>query len=392
MRTEFFRIITVLSACACAAGLSACADDLKLKAPDGQDNLMLVLQTGRIVQGELIPRPGGYDVVLPAGRMFVPSRQIRFTAHSMDDAYLGMRASIAEFTPDAHLSLARWCLNNRLTSRARSEILDALKLDPYRDDARRMLENLVREQQKVIQEDRNDEPEPTMIERRYADRRSLGGLPGDLAIQFTQRIQPLVIARCGDARCHSTAGRLSANRAFRLEPTLRRPTPAITEQNLAAVLRQIDLDHPANSPLLAAAHGLHGGNSRPTFSNRTGGRQRQILQEWVLATAEALGGARAGTPTLPIAAATAQTVSGRTENHSDASSKMTPASQTNFVDTDPSGTRRAGSEVETEFVRTAEAATRSDAFDPKIFNQRFHGRTNPHRTATPTASSLEDVR
>ena len=69
-------------------GSTASSDDqLPLRAGSGLENRFLVLVTGRVVKGELVPRPGGYDVNLPVGRMFVPSSQIRFTATSMDDAY-----------------------------------------------------------------------------------------------------------------------------------------------------------------------------------------------------------------------------------------------------------------------------------------------------------------
>lgn len=387
MRTEFLRIIWRLTACACAlTGTAAQSEDLQLKSPDANDRLMLVLVSGRVIQGELTPRPGGYDVTLPAGRMFVPSRQIRFTATSMDDAYLGMRSSIAELTPEAHLALARWCLNNRLTSRARLEILDALKLDPYRDDARRMLEDLVGEQRKVIAAEQPAAPEESTFERKYADRRSLGGLPSDLARQFTQRIQPLVTAKCGNARCHSTGSSLSADRSFQLVPTLRRPTAAMTEQNLASVLRHIDLRQPASSPLLQATEGLHGGNRQLMFSSRTGGRQLQILKNWVFGVANALG----PTPraaTRPVESQSVETIG----EVSEPAAAVATSAPVHFADTSPAGSTLTDSQAEQEFLTAARAATRSDAFDPNEFNQRYHQRTQKRRTARPQ-SPLEDVR
>ena len=222
----------------------AMADELPLRLKK-QEQLLLVLNTGRVVQGHLIPRPGGYDVNLPTGRLFVPASQIRFTATSMDDAYHSMRKSLREFTPDAHLSLARWCLTNQLTSRARGEILDALKLDPYRDDARRMLQNIVREQQRVI-EAAQPSPEDTPAEQQLLpDRRSLGGLPPELAQRFTQRVQPILSARCGNSRCHG-----DGRNSFTVVHSLRRSTAQISELNLAAVLKHIDFQAPENSSLL----------------------------------------------------------------------------------------------------------------------------------------------
>ncbi len=59
----------------------------------------------------------------------------------------------------------------------------------------------------------------------------------------------------------------------------------VSEQNLAAVLKQIDLSSPAQSPILAVGQGAHGGSNIPLFRGRAGGVQQKILRDWVLSVA-----------------------------------------------------------------------------------------------------------
>ncbi|MCA9084044.1 MAG: hypothetical protein KDA81_08315, partial [Planctomycetaceae bacterium] len=266
-------------------------EGLSLRADGKSASRLLVTNSGRIVAGELLPRPGGYDVILSAGRMFIDSEQVRFLADSPDDAYQKMRESLGELTPDSHLTLARWCLANGQVHNAKREILDALHLDPWRSDAKLMLEKLVRQQQVVVTSGTSNAAtienlsESPSAELNLSDsllmkpeRRSLGGLPADDAKMFTQSVQRILISRCGNARCH---GGTSNEMTFRLVPLRNGSSPALAEQNLAAVLNQIDPSAPLQSPLLKACDGLHGGMSQLIFQGQTGRIQTETLRTWV---------------------------------------------------------------------------------------------------------------
>ncbi|MEQ9406800.1 MAG: hypothetical protein RIK87_03705 [Fuerstiella sp.] len=337
------------------------AEDLLLRDRQAPQERLLVLNSGRVVSGRLTARTGGYDVALPAGRMFVSSEQIRFTADGMDQAYQMMRDSFTERTPDVHLELARWCLSNRLPANARREILDALHLDPYRDDARLMLEKLVREQKRtaVSVTPQVDLAALTMPEL-LPERRSLGGLPKEAARTFTQRIQPMVSSKCGNARCHGTG----QNR-FTVVPIRDRSTTHIAEQNLAAILNQIDFQQPLQSPLLEATTGLHGGSRQLLFSGRSGGLQAETLREWVLDVAQELG------PSETAARSVFQTSATEVpERHSNSDSPDVSS----VYDALPQARRVAGA-ADDEFLNRAAEATRHDDFDPATFNRRYHGKT-----------------
>ena len=80
----------------------------------GPKERILVLVDGKVVKTAFTPRPDGYDVVVPGGRLFVESSRVRLVAKDMADAHRLMRASYQELTPDSHLEIARWCLANEL--------------------------------------------------------------------------------------------------------------------------------------------------------------------------------------------------------------------------------------------------------------------------------------
>lgn len=350
-------------------------DELLLRDVQNSEEKLLVMTNGRVVSGQLTPRAGGYDVVLPAGRMFVPSKQIRFQADSMDDAYQRMRATLQELTPNTHLDLARWCLANNLQSYARREALDALHLDPHRTDAQRMLESLVRENnrsQHVLTPQMSSEQfQRGQVEQTVApERRSLGGLPADRAKEFTQRIQPLMTNKCGNARCHG-AGRNS----FSLVSLRRSATSVASEQNLAAVLNQLDFQNPDQSPLLQATQGLHGGNHQPLFPGQSGGRQVDTLREWVRAVAAELA------PTEPAALQNidenkpVEQTSFRTLPDDSGVKKSLAISNVDEPDAAGQSSGMAPTfNLDGKFIRDAVVATRYDEFDPDVFNLRYHGR------------------
>lgn len=355
-----FRLLTFLVLLASISVDTLCAEDeLVLRDPKQAKPEFLVLHNGRVVKGRLIPGPGGYDVVLPAGRLFVPAVQIRFAANSMDDAYQKMKDSVVERTPATHLELARWCLTNQLPTKARREILDALHLDPYSQTASRMLEDLVREQKRasvtVTRNDADGAAQDSDDDMLLTDRRSLGGLPAHLAQTFTRRIQPIVASKCGNAGCHG------GNRtSFVVSPIRTRSTAHLAEQNLAAILKQIDLREPLKSPLLRAAEGAHGGSRTLLFSGRSGRTQMQLLRKWVYDTARelnpesALSGHISATPSTP---STTLTESGGDQ-------AATPASLESL--------RGDEGRSDSEFLTAANIAARHDDFDPGEFNRRFH--------------------
>ena len=380
-----------------AASLSA--DDLVLRAAPRSGQL-LVLKSGRVLRGVLTPRKGGYDIVEPGGRIFVGSEQIHFLADDIDQAWQKLRDSKQQLTPDTHLDLARWCLNQKLYGRAKKEILDALHLDPYRADARQMLEGLIRlensaGQPRMTNAEKIAERLKTVREQGALapQRRSLGGLPEQLALDFTRTIQPLLSNKCSDARCHGPG-----QNDFVVLNIRRGVTPVRSEQNLASLIGQMDFAHPDESPVLKATYGLHGGYRQLLFPGQSGGRLRNRLRDWVKAAAAEMD------PGLPQASSAAAphvppNIPQSATGLSASDDGVSPALQTALRNPGPPVTAPQDPESvqadyrrrqQTSFLHGARVAARHDDFDPDEFNRMVHGRTrSPSRSVGPLPAEPE---
>ncbi len=346
---------------------------------------MLVMVDGTVLEGRFTPRPDGYDMTTRAGRMFIGSDQVRFTALDLADAYQRMQETFSERTPENHMVLARWCLTNKLTTEARREVLDALRLDPNRGDARRMLAMLVSEDDSPTSDQssgagsreftwsrRSGTGTPPSIETR-----SLAGLSRPVAQTFTRHVQPLLMNKCANSGCHGGSG----TSTFQLMSAHRGSSPTIAERNLAAILRQVDFSKPSSSPLLAAADGTHGNLTNPIFRGRSGSAQIEVLRRWVKAAAvdiapdaneessphapreESSGGnLRAGLNVPVVSAARSGTGTSKTVRTGFATESATPH-----------GRLLTSADTDDSFVADAERSNARDAFDPSAFNRRFHG-------------------
>lgn len=384
----------------------AVADDLVVRQSRPQK--LLVLTNGQVFGGQLISRTDGYDVILPNGRMYVSSDRIRFLATSMQDAYEKMSDSVQHKTPANHVEMARWCYNNGLMGSARRELLDALHLDPDFRLAQSMLAALTREAKQVEAKAKSTEEILTKMSAQrlgVTDRRSLGGLPVQTARDFTIRIQTLLSNKCGNAKCHS-GGRSE----FQFVNTRRSSSVVIAEQNLASILKQIDLNQPESSPLLVKAESMHGGARSPLFSGRAGGSQLQLLKDWVHevsselnptvltsavqnpAVSNPISGVRHSTvsmngyqraPDVRNNGFSAVNQASLETNRSEVKRSIEDDHELMNVPGMPSDgikvQTRSKTETDGKFGQAALEAVRDNPFDPMIFNRRYHGHARSSR-------------
>jgi hypothetical protein len=253
---------------------------------------VLVMRNGMVVSGRILKTGSDYEVHGPQGsRAVYLGTHVKLHAASLTEAYQQLRESaLKQRSANAHVLLAQWCLTNHLDSEARDELLDALKLEPDRDDARRMLRNAEESLQKgqATAPSTAVAPDDPLRTPRQAtapadDAVSLGGLSRETALQFARRIQPLLMNNCTAAGCH---GRDSQNgfRLYKISPGKYANRHA-AERNLAEVLECIDLKKPRSSRLLTAPRGKHGRRGRPVFAGPRGEEQFAELQKWVTAVA-----------------------------------------------------------------------------------------------------------
>jgi hypothetical protein len=245
--------------------------------------------TGTVVHGKISLEDEIYTVRGRYGNMQIPSSHVRMQCTSLLDAYARLHElTVKHQNANSHVTLARWCVTNQLDAEAIQELNAALELEPGRDDAQRMLRTLTETQKS----DRKSSPRREPIDSVLAARQdvaaagevaALGGLSASQALRFTRRIQPLLVKTCATAGCHTRGSDIG----FQLTHVVpgKNANRHASEQNLAAVLEQIDLKNPAGSRLLSVPRRKHGRQGRPVFAGQRGEEQLAELERWVLGVA-----------------------------------------------------------------------------------------------------------
>ncbi|HVW00284.1 MAG TPA: hypothetical protein VHB77_08090, partial [Planctomycetaceae bacterium] len=245
---------------------------------------LLVLQTGRVMFGRISGGPPfGYQVELPQGKIMIPVEHVQFQCEDLREAYLRLRGTVQADDVLGHVTLAKWCISYNRIDEARDELETALQLEPDREETRRLLARVNGGVEYIDPAGESPRKKRVFTLADTSTVESLGGLSPDLGAQFAKRIQPLLMNSCNTAGCHVPKGKREFELALvRNGVGVNRHT---AEANLNAVIRQIDLAHPEESPLLQAAAGRHGVKGRPIFLGRKGEEQYRELHDWVLAVA-----------------------------------------------------------------------------------------------------------
>ncbi len=263
-----------------AAGLPT--SGLTAAAEPAQEQLAVMFD-GRIIRGTITRHAVGYSVARPGGSIVLPEEQVRCVAKDLREAYRLQREQMVEPTSAGLIRLAEWCITYRLYDEAGDELRRTLRRDPQNEIARQMLAKLDDTLRQAPQQ-KQGQLRVDSVGAVVADVEAIGGLARPQAAEFTQKIQPLLINKCANAGCHGGV----TDREFRLihvrlgDGTQRRAS----EQNLAMVLKQLNLAAPDASPLLKATQGSHGGSPVTLFGGAAGQKQSEALTAWVEAVAE----------------------------------------------------------------------------------------------------------
>jgi len=239
---------------------------------------VIVLRNGRVLTGQVKLLETGYQVDSLSGRVLIPRELVEVEALNLVDAHRKLRSKMPAQDASSHISLGRWCLSHGLNQQALVEFRAAERLAPKKPDTRAMIAKLA-----PTVGSRGNAPtvrSTTAVMSRDAEQiEALGGLPREVAGTFVQRVQPLLSNRCGNGSCHGSG----VGRAFRLEPIGRERSgfQVRTRKNLEAVLGQLDLVRPAESPLLRLARKPHGSTSRTRPVRPLGREQLVLIESWV---------------------------------------------------------------------------------------------------------------
>lgn len=330
--------------------------------PQAVDRYVL-LKSGRVMAGQVQQDAQGYLVTGRNGRLHAPYEHVQLVADSLHDIYRQQRDARKEpVTPESRIELARWCISYSLYDEARLELKLVLRSDANHVEARQMLKKLA----EVLKPDRLEEPPPpsrTLDGYLVPEAESLGSLSRETAATFTARVQPILVNKCGNARCH---GVVSEN-SFRLVHVRSNLNShrLHTERNLAAVSPYLDLQRPGDSQLLTVPQGNHGGGSVAIFGGPGGERQLEIIRDWVYAAARDRGGYDAEAEALAAAARSA------VKEKADVAAAAPDTATAAQTDAGANGPAVAidggpGSRPQT-----------ADPFDPEVFNALVHGGALP---------------
>src|SRR5258708_4255336 len=235
------------------------ADDLPAEeSPSGLSSGpvegILVMRTGAVVSGKILRSGELYQVKSPYGEMHVPAELVKLHCSDLQEAYAKLRETAqSRHSATAQITLARWCLTHHLDTQARQELREALVLDPDREDAKRLLrdaEDAIKSPPKNARAGQSDTAVRAARSASVSDDETvtLGGLSREQALQFTRRIQPLLVNTCASAGCHSR----DSQNGFRLQNVSpgRNSNRNATERNLAQILEHVDFKKPKTSSLL----------------------------------------------------------------------------------------------------------------------------------------------
>ena len=247
---------------------------------------ILVMRTGAVVSGKILRSGDLYQVIGPYGQMHVPAELVKLRCSDLQEAYAKLHETAkSHHSANAQITLARWCLTHHLDNQARQELHEALVLEPDREDAKRLL----RDAEDTLKSNPNNAPAGQPVSPVAAARRApaaddetvtMGGLSREQALQFTRRIQPLLVNSCAAAGCHSR----DSQTGFRLQNVSpgKNANRNATERNLAQILEHIDVKMPKTSSLLTAPRRKHGRKGRPVFAGQRGDEQFAELEKWVV--------------------------------------------------------------------------------------------------------------
>jgi len=256
--------------CGLAVAVSAAAD-----TPAVRTGRVLVLENERALEGDIRGEEGNYCVRRTVGEMWLAGDKVLALCANWEEAFAFVRSQANLRDPDERLRLARWCQRYGLHAQALAEATAALQMRPSHAASRQLVTLLQRPAPPAEKAPAAPSTQATQMPVRTA--------PGiDLSVEslgmFTARVQPVLMNTC--ASCHAGA-KTTAFKLVRAAGTSSASHRA-TQQNMAAVLTQIDPARPNSSPLLMRSVTDHGKTGQAPIKAQS--PPYRILQDWIQLT------------------------------------------------------------------------------------------------------------
>ncbi|HEV8070691.1 MAG TPA: hypothetical protein VGP76_23455 [Planctomycetaceae bacterium] len=267
-----------------AAAIEQARSPHKTPVPSTAGARILVLSDGRVVDGTISGDLHGYRVETAEANLFFTFDQVKLVARDRNEAYQKMCATDPGTHVRRDLRLGRWCLENRLPREAAFHLRKALEVDPTNKEAKDLLTRLEAAQTtggfvKVGGTGERVIPDAKVVE-------SLARLSPAAVKEFVIGVQPILLARCGSARCHGGPEATS----FHLDRVhlAAGGSRLITGHNLDSVLRQVDPQFARRSRLLQKASEAHGALSHAPLTGGGADVQKARLTAWLQSVAPEL--------------------------------------------------------------------------------------------------------
>jgi hypothetical protein len=324
-----------------SASLSARAAEPALQP----QHAVLVLKNKQVLEGDITPAGDYYLVSLgKTGHIRLAAKEVEMVCRDLHEAYEKKAAGINAKSVAAHVDLAEWCLRQSLHEETRSELAAAREIEPdYRriGDLEKRLEFATTA---TVPSSTHTVPTVATVGTQQLDR-AMKELPPGTVEHFTAVVQPILMDRCGNARCH---GGDVVPRFQLLQPVAGKiPSRRFTQRNLFSTLGIVNKEVADDSELLTMALKAHGPFGKAAFKSEEDRQYREVA-EWITSLRPIPKQAP------PATMNTAQV--GKPRN------QMGPFKPGEKPSANAEATKPA----------TDAAAAQRDPFDPEIFNRRFH--------------------
>jgi hypothetical protein len=320
---------------------------------------VLLLDNERVVEGDIERVGDRYRVRRSSGETMFPADGVLRLCASLEDALDYLRSRTALNDPDERLRLARWCHLHGLHAQAVEEVKAAAEQRPD-EESRRLLRHL--QQTTHAGPQARTTPEEDKVSVPALD------VCSDTTNVFCTRVQPILMNAC--ANCHAT-GRGGAFKLVRCYED-GGPNHRVTQQNLVAVLGQVNLERPQGSPLLSKAVSAHAALDKAPLQGRQS-KAFHTLEEWVQAAVDKNPQLR---DQLRPAAPAAEV---RTPAEA-AGPPQPPPPPAPAIEERPAGPAGQALPVVRPQPQAPQPAVPKDPFDPLPFNRQMH----PNRQAEDT--------
>jgi len=218
---------------------------------------VLILENEQPLAGDIERIGDAYRVRRLIGETTVPADRVLRLCADMDEAFNFVRGRANLSDPDERLRLAEWCRLNGLHERAVAEVKAAVNLRPDHVPSRRLLS--------YLEESGPLKPAPAKGPDDSADGARVSvDLTEEALGQFAVKVQPILMNACANCHANGRGGAFKLTRAYSAA-VLNRKT---LQQNLTAVLAEVNLAQPQNSLLLSKAVSVHGSQEQAPIKNR----------------------------------------------------------------------------------------------------------------------------